>query len=494
MYLKKHMFYRILIGSCKYIFPIIYMIHFCHARSVMRTKGSEGVGDACTHARTHARTLPVNQSARAVAVDGGRATTRPPCTSLSAFRLDDTALMASFIQTQADAYPALSERYTGFLSLYEQKQWHQLTNQLAAFVADETAHQGENMVMLYRNFIDEFKTRINPVSLVEFAVHASTQLFPSRPYQAAELENAKGFLSEVLAFLEDGTTRNTLMGASAALCDHALFLCRAELFLFDVYNETDPVAQQVLLQRLAEQGAALDELRAPEPVVQGAHYKGAAELHRAMGNYGEFYRTGLMYLVFTPTTSSGMGWAIDLSLAALLGDGIYNFGEILTNSVLSCLVGTDHAWLRTMLEVFNSGDVDRFHATVKEHAGTIRSQHPDLLEKLPELTAKVELLALTELIFRRPAKDRTIPFADIARATKKPIDEVETLVMRAMSVGLIKGVVDGVDQVLEAQWVEPHVLDAPQIKTLSTRLGEWAGRVQETLVFIENQTPDMFKE
>ena len=115
------------------------------------------------------------------------------------------------------------------------------------------------------------------------------------------------------------------------------------------------------------------------------------------------------------------------------------------------------------------------------------------MDKVPELTKKLELLALTDLIFRRPANERIISFSDIAAKTKKNLDEVEMLVMRAMSVGLIKGVVDGVDRVLEATWVEPRVLDAPQINSLCGRLGDWGDKVHETLIFIENQTPELFQ-
>ena len=111
-----------------------------------------------------------------------------------------------------------------------------------------------------------------------------------------------------------------------------------------------------------------------------------------------------------------------------------------------------------------------------------------ILAELARLSRAVESLAPTP----RPAIDFEAADCFVWNADAHYLAPVGN--PNRIDIGLIKGVVDGVDQVLEAQWVEPHVLDAPQIKTLSTRLGEWAGRVQETLVFIENQTPDMFKE
>ena len=403
----------------------------------------------------------------------------------------------TYLQEQISQSPELSETYSELLSLYENKQWHQLTHKLSALVSDRKGWNNENMVDLYRNFVAEFKARLNPVSVVEFGVTAANQLYPSRPYNADELAKAKAFLGEILSFLNEGTSKNTLLGASAALCDNARFLCESEILLFDILGEADAFGQQTLLQQLNERQKTLEDLRSPEPVVQGSYYKCAAELHRAMGSHGKFYKTGLMYLVFTPSDNiargSGMEWATDLSLAALLGDGIYNFGEILTNSVLTCLQGTDKEWLRKMLEVFNNGDIDGFLRLLKSEKSTIAAQRPDFMDKVPELTKKLELLALTDLIFRRPANERIISFSDIAAKTKKNLDEVEMLVMRAMSVGLIKGVVDGVDRVLEATWVEPRVLDAPQINSLCGRLGDWGDKVHETLIFIENQTPELFQ-
>jgi 26S proteasome regulatory subunit N9 len=63
--------------------------------------------------------------------------------------------------------------------------------------------------------------------------------------------------------------------------------------------------------------------------------------------------------------------------------------------------------------------------------------------------------------------------------------------MKAMSLGLIKGSMDEVDQTLTVDFVQPRVLDESQMGHLSTRLGEWAEKVDETSKFIEGQTLDL---
>ena len=46
--------------------------------------------------------------------------------------------------------------------------------------------------------------------------------------------------------------------------------------------------------------------------------------------------------------------------------------------------------------------------------------------------------------------------------------------MRAMSLGLVKGTLDGVEGTVSITWVQPRVLDKDQIKLLGEQLSVWA--------------------
>ena len=158
---------------------------------------------------------------------------------------------------------------------------------------------------------------------------------------------------------------------------------------------------------------------------------------------------------------------------------------------MTALEGTDKAWLSELLHAFNRGDIDKFNEIIGTHHKAYESQ-PALVNKKEYVKEKVALLALIELIFHRPAHERNISFVDIAQATRLPIEQVEWLVMRAMSVKLIKGTIDQVDQIIRVTWVQPRVLDTAQISEVRDRLSKWSKRVQETLVFVEDQTPELF--
>ena len=89
-----------------------------------------------------------------------------------------------------------------------------------------------------------------------------------------------------------------------------------------------------------------------------------------------------------------------------------------------------------------------------------------------------------------PSGDRTIKFEDIASAANLPVEQVELLVMRALSLKLIRGLLDQVDGTLRVEWVQPRVLQSAQIGLMKERLQTWNQTVDKTLGFLENETPE----
>ena len=67
------------------------------------------------------------------------------------------------------------------------------------------------------------------------------------------------------------------------------------------------------------------------------------------------------------------------------------------------------------------------------------------------------------MTFKRPATNRQLTFAEIAQEAQLPEPEVELLVMKALSLGLVKGSIDQVEQKAHMTWVQPRVLDREQV-------------------------------
>jgi len=182
--------------------------------------------------------------------------------------------------------------------------------------------------------------------------------------------------------------------------------------------------------------------------------------------------------------------AFDLSLSALLGDNIYNFGELLAHPIINSLLGTRVEWLYYILQAFNTGNLLRYQELCRVHNAALSAQ-PALVANEKKLLEKINILCLMEIIFSRPSEDRTIPLSVIAEQTKLSIEDVEYLLMKSLSVHLIEGIVDQVEGTVHVSWVQPRVLGIPQIKSLRDRLDGWLDKVHTALLSVEAETPDL---
>ena len=211
---------------------------------------------------------------------------------------------------------------------------------------------------------------------------------------------------------------------------------------------------------------------------------------KAVGPPEAYYREAIQYLHYTPLDAlpaeEQLALATDLSMAALTGDGVYNFGEVVQHPILQCLVGTPNAWLVELMEASAAGDVAAFKAVSTKHAAEIAAQ-PALTGRAQMVQEKITLLAMVHMIFERPSSERTLRFADIAQRIEMAEDQVELVIMRALSLGLIRGSMDQVDGTVEVTWVMPRVLDAAQLSDLAGRFGEWAVKVSQTKDYMSEQ-------
>jgi 26S proteasome regulatory subunit N9 len=97
-----------------------------------------------------------------------------------------------------------------------------------------------------------------------------------------------------------------------------------------------------------------------------------------------------------------------------------------------------------------------------------------------------------ELLFTRGSVDRSVTFDQVSQVTQRPVDKVEHLLMRALSLGLIRGSIDQTSKTIHITWVQPRVLNIEQIASMKNKLVEWKGRVKEALTLVENQmTPEL---
>ena len=235
----------------------------------------------------------------------------------------------------------------------------------------------------------------------------------------------------------------------------------------------------------------LDTFDSVESVVHANFYRVSADYYQAKQDFAPYYRNTLLYLACIELSdlsdSERQLIAHDLAVAALVSDSIYNFGELLLHPILDSLVGTPHAWLRDLLLAFNRGDLGAYDILAAN-----KDKNALLAARLAFLYQKISLAALTETVFRRPPHDRNMTFATIAAETKVRPDEIEHLIMKALSLGLLRGQIDQVAQVARVSWVQPKVLDRGQIVSMHERLQEWDRGVNRLGHWIEGVGKDVW--
>lgn len=207
-------------------------------------------------------------------------------------------------------------------------------------------------------------------------------------------------------------------------------------------------------------------------------------------SFADFYRHALLYLACVKVEEDipleeARERAHDLCIAALLGETIYNFGELIGHPILKVLSGTPFEYLSKVLLCFNSGD----HMAFDQLLPSIL-QHPTLGQREDTLRQKLCLMGLVEAVFRQLKISRSIPFGDIALATRVPIQQVELVVMKALSLGLIRGTLQEPEAKFIIEWVQPRVLDLNQISDLRAGIQAWRVRVQETAQLIQSSIPE----
>ncbi len=231
----------------------------------------------------------------------------------------------------------------------------------------------------------------------------------------------------------------------------------------------------------------IDKTGHVDNTVHAAYYKTYAEYLKVTEDPNEFYKNALLYLAYTPIEQLQLieqqAMAFDLGIAALLGDAIYNFGELLGHPVVESLTGSQAEWLYNLLLAFNRGNIAEYQKIVQNTPSM-----PDILKQNSKfLLEKVQLMSLMELVFNRPADNRIISFADVAQATGVDLKHVEPLLLKSLAYNLIKGVIDEVQQSIQVKWAQPRVLDKGQISSLQVKIGGWLEKVDRTLKYLQEQ-------
>ena len=117
------------------------------------------------------------------------------------------------------------------------------------------------------------------------------------------------------------------------LGQEAYLLCMFKLAALKLQaNRPDDLEQVKTL--LAEQKEVVEGLVGAEPIVHAYYYFAACQYYQKKGPAELFYKNALMLLAYSPyedlKVEDRIELATNISLAALTGEGVFNFGEVVS--------------------------------------------------------------------------------------------------------------------------------------------------------------------
>ncbi|QPG74892.1 hypothetical protein FOA43_002229 [Brettanomyces nanus] len=368
---------------------------------------------------------------------------------------EDTQLIGSFYELE---------------DLYERKLWYQLSELLT-----KSIYKNENSkpirLRLYENFVFTFAHKISQLKLVEFLLLSigECSLEDSLEYlHSLELEITAVLSKQQNGSAEEGVNFNEVRQADIFV---RIETARIKLEMGNVDEATTIID---------ESSKKIDDLvSSVDNRVNASYYRTNAQLMKINGDYSAYYYSSLLFLAcITDLNELTNKTQIvrDICVSGLLGDKIYNFGEIIMHEIFQYLQDDD--WLKHLVLSLNNGDLTGFKEIIDS---------PDV-QSVPELSNSVEFLkqkmcimALIEIVFSKPTNSKTVKYSELLKEIPllKNADDVERLTMKCLSLGLIKGHINQVSSEVEINWIQPRTMTRDQIVNMKKKMTQWSERVED---------------
>eukprot|EP01129_Flabellula_baltica_P012749 TRINITY_DN5798_c0_g4_i2.p1 TRINITY_DN5798_c0_g4~~TRINITY_DN5798_c0_g4_i2.p1 ORF type:complete len:389 (+),score=92.95 TRINITY_DN5798_c0_g4_i2:30-1196(+) len=375
----------------------------------------------------------------------------------------------NYLEHLQSEQPVLADSIQHIIILFNQRLWHQLTEALDVIFKEPQFLDNVDLCLFYRSCIKAFEHRMNPLRLVRLLILVAEQM---------------NDLDQRLSFLEDIVSQSTIESSTEATIEGKSYIATL-LIQMDRLDEAKDL--------LRTQEDAVNEVVTDDSGVYSIFHYAFSEYYRSVGDPQNYYESCLQYLAYTDMASFDsdlrrINFAYNFGLAALMGKKMFNFGELLEHPIIESLENTQYAWLGAILSIFNQGDSSAWNTFQNENKD-ILNQIPELVNNIPLLEQKIGIMSIITHVFNKGNKSRTISYDELKEVTQRDENEVELLLMRAMSVGLLRGEIDQVKQIVNIDWVQPRVLNLEQIQSLGNQISSWISSVDTLMLQMEQDIP-----
>jgi 26S proteasome regulatory subunit N9 len=375
------------------------------------------------------------------------------------------------LEAQRKLHPDLAEHLDNIQKFATAKLYHQITQALLEYLRQPcfaSSAAGSELLAFYKDYIKPLVPKSNQVHALQILAIVSAAQSPE-----TALELLEGF------------------GANAELNrDASMFwkILKAEKLM--LAGKFDGAKDE--LENLDKEITDSYEVDA---LIQSQFHKSYALLWKQLERPQEFFKSSILYLAFTPLSAipekDRPQLAFEIGVAALIAEEQFIFGELMQQDLLASLDGSQYGWIKDILTAFGEGKFDMYDTALAKHKALIEAEPALKGKEATVLRPKMAALALMELAFRKPKKQRRLAFEELSQHCRVGPKEVEHLVMKAMCAELIKGKIDEVAQVVIITWVKPRILDKQRIDVMRERMDQWTQQSNLLVDHLEEMTPEL---
>jgi 26S proteasome regulatory subunit N9 len=174
-----------------------------------------------------------------------------------------------------------------------------------------------------------------------------------------------------------------------------------------------------------------------------------------------------------------------MCLSSLVGEKMFNTAEFIEKEFFKVMSNSKFDWIYKLILSFNSAKVDQFEEMLRIYNDNINNEEI-LRNNFSLIKVKIRIAALMNLIFQKNKNERILSFREISQVCCCSMNDIEILLIKAMSLGLIKGHIDEVENKFVVNWIQPKYLDDEKITILHDRIGNWINKSEKVLVYFQD--------
>jgi len=354
--------------------------------------------------------------------------------------------------------PDVAKLFQTFLNLWKEKLWYQLSLELIDFIKHPPSASRYYLAEFYKRFVCHVGKNMRPLSFTQVAIECNRSDFTTTN-----------------TFLEEFPFNNQLDKEAE------LYVQIEQAHVYLVSDDEKVKGKEQCLKLLKKSQLTLQKNPNFDDLVHANYYRVLLQYDKIMKNHTSYYNNAFKYMAYTKkesqiTVEEKIILAKDLAIAGLSSGEIFCLDELLSSPLWQSAKTNEHIVVYDeILGAVNTGNIIQFKNIC------LKKTLPQVLadpNAISVLEKKICVTALMDLVFNLPMDRRTISFDEVSKRCEILEDQVEPMVMHALSKNLVGGLIDQVKRSIHFTHVMPRNLGLQRVKNMTTKMDTWLEKIQ----------------